>query len=892
MKMNHKLLLGAGLLLLLGLALTAGAAPREDVPRPVTKTLQLRALSSELSARAEAERTPLYRALRARTTGPQAALNADRDIELMGVDPNGLPRFLRVQNLNAAKTISTIDVWPGGGAGFALTGANTAGELAVWDGGGVRLTHQEFGGRVTQVDSPSATHYHATHVAGTMVAAGVDANAKGMSHAAYLRAYDWTDDESEMATAAAAGLMVSNHSYGYVAGWSQSSTDPYDWYWYGDVRIDPDEDPGFGFYYNNSRDMDQIMYDAPYYLICKSAGNDRNDSGPGAGEGHYYWNFDTGDWAWSTVSRAADGGADGYDTVPYGGTAKNILTVGAAYDLTSGWYSASGVQMATFSGWGPTDDGRIKPDVVANGISLRSTMDDADNSYANLSGTSMSTPNASGSLHLVAQHYRTVHAGQKPLASTLKAIAIHTADEAGANPGPDYSFGWGLLNIQTAAEIVRADSLDTDSIVEQTLTTGAIDTITVYSDGTEPLVATIAWTDPAGTVPGWSLDPTTRMLVNDLDLRIVRRDGGTVYGPWILDPASPASAATTGDNIRDNVEQVEIASPASGYYDIIVSAKGGLGIGQTYSLVQSGSTEPPASVALPYTDDFSADAGWISSHPADFSFFSGLLQWHVDQSYEQKFYLPLVSHTGNFLYEADVLPTVVSGDFSFIGGLANSLYGGSGGATDYEGVFVELSGSGGSSYVSVLQIAGANTYSSTPIAVPASGMNHVEMQIVGGNYRLILSNGGSEVGRVSGTLGYPTAAYGYIAFGGPNGGGAATADGYSDNLSITAVTTWDGSLSSAPTVGGVTFAQRTDGSGLVDIAYDLADADSPTVTVTLEASSDGGSTWTLSTASATGDVGADVVPGNGKSIVWDFAADNPGLFLPDCVVRVTAEDAP
>ena len=81
---------------------------------------------------------------------------------------------------------------------------------AVWDGGGVLTTHQEFGGRVTQIDSPGSTHYHSTHVAGTMVAGGVDSLATGMSYVASLMAYDWDFDDAEMAAAAANGLNVSN----------------------------------------------------------------------------------------------------------------------------------------------------------------------------------------------------------------------------------------------------------------------------------------------------------------------------------------------------------------------------------------------------------------------------------------------------------------------------------------------------------------------------------------------------------------------------------------------------------------------------------------------------------------------------------------------------------
>jgi uncharacterized delta-60 repeat protein len=124
---------------------------------------------------------------------------------------------------------------------------------------------------------------------------------------------------------------------------------------------------------------------------------------------------------------------------------------------------------------------------------------------------------------------------------------------------------------------------------ELTLSQGQTINFVVVSDGAQPLRATIAWTDPAGTPPAPSLNPTTRMLVNDLDLRIIRAP--TTYTPWILNPASPAAAATTGDNIRDNVEQVLIQSPPAGTYTIRITHKGTLSGGaQNVALIVSGAS--------------------------------------------------------------------------------------------------------------------------------------------------------------------------------------------------------------------------------------------------------------------------------------------------------------
>ncbi|MFQ5356497.1 MAG: S8 family serine peptidase, partial [Mariprofundaceae bacterium] len=505
-------------------------------------------------------------------------------LELQGMAPNGMPMYYKTENLNAAKTVSTNQVWPGGLPGLSLTGNGmTVGE---WDGGAVLSTHQEFAGRVTQMDAATATHYHATHVAGTMIASGVQAAAKGMAYQASLNAYDWNSDSAEMATAAAAGLLLSNHSYGSITGWHWDGSA---WYWYGDTGISQTEDYGFGFYSSGAQAWDQIAVNAPYYLIVKSAGNDRNNTGPGPGGSHFVWSGFG--WALSTVTRPADGAPLGYDSISYSGTAKNILTVGAVNDVPTGYSVPGDVVMSSFSGWGPVDDGRIKPDIVANGVGLYSPFDTSNTAYGSISGTSMSSPSMTGSLLLLQQHYKNTHATNPMRSATLKALAIHTADEAGPANGPDYQFGWGLLNTQSAANIISSDG--SGSIIsELTLASGGTTSIPLIASGADPLRVTIVWTDPAGTPPPPSLDPPTKMLVNDLDLRI--SDGVTTYFPWVLDRLNPATAATTGDNNTDNVEQIVIPAPINGgTYTLTINHKGTLQGGlQNYSLIASGIAVP------------------------------------------------------------------------------------------------------------------------------------------------------------------------------------------------------------------------------------------------------------------------------------------------------------
>jgi len=502
--------------------------------------------------------------------------------EMQYLNEFGMPEYYQTENKNAAATLSTNKVHPGGEAGLSLDGTGMT--LHEWDAGAPLTTHQEFGSRITIGDGTSGSHYHSTHVAGTLIAAGVDPYAKGMAPSGDLRAFNWDNDNSEMASEAATyEPMISNHSYGLTRGWTYNSSDG-NWYWYGAVSVSTTEDYLFGFYDQSAADLDEIAYNAPYYLICKSAGNDRGEYHSGA---HYYWNGSQ--WTYSTAARDADGGSTGYDCVGSEGTAKNILTVGAVDDIPGGYEQPSDVVMSSFSGWGPADDGRIKPDVVANGILLYSTLNDSIDAYYSMSGTSMATPNAAGSLILLQEHWADLNgAGTKMRAATLKALIIHTADEAGSNPGPDYKFGWGLINIEKAAKKITEDQTN-DVISEHTLSNGGTYTTNITATSGYPIKVTICWTDPKGTPPSPSLDPVTPMLVNDLDLTV--DDGaGTTYYPYILDKNNPSNAATTGDNDVDNVEMVYIENPTPGNtYTITVNHKGTLSGGsQAFSMIISG----------------------------------------------------------------------------------------------------------------------------------------------------------------------------------------------------------------------------------------------------------------------------------------------------------------
>lgn len=572
----------------LGVAAVAGmgGGAHGATPPDAAHRAALDQLSRTFARRFEQQRGPTWERLARETTGPQGALNRDPATALVGLDERGRPIVYIVHDVVAAQTIGTDRIWPGGTTGHDLDGSGmNAGEMGIWDNGGVLTTHVEFGGRVVQADTADAIASHATHTAGILAAAGVNEDVRGMAFAAPLSAYDWTNDWAEMATAAANGMLVSNHSYGPAVGWSFSLSGNA-WYWYGDPSISETEDYQFGYYSSESQAFDEIAYNAPDYVIVRSGGNDRLE-GPPQATGHYVWQ--DGGWTWSEVERNRDGAPLGYDAVSHEAVAKNVLAVGGVQPIIGGYNYPDDVRIGSFSSYGPTDDGRIKPDIVADGLYVESARSDSNTAYGSGSGTSVAAPGVAGSVFLLQELYRQTHGNANPLSSTIRGLVIHTADEAGENPGPDYKFGWGLMNTRRAADVIGEDGNTHARILERTLQSGVADTFIVERISGTPIRATLAWTDPAAVPLNPVLDDRTPMLVNDLDLRLVQIHGDDVFQPYMLDPDNPGAAPTKGDNQVDNVEQVYEQQPDNGEYRMIVSHKGILEDGhQDYSLIVSG----------------------------------------------------------------------------------------------------------------------------------------------------------------------------------------------------------------------------------------------------------------------------------------------------------------
>jgi len=581
------------LLLPLIFVLTANILNAQDA----TKKEVLIQTSKELALEARNKFSKAVLAAKEKGWPIQYVSQNQNNAKLIGVDEKGWPKYyIGFADPVQAVTINANKVWPGAASNLNLSGSDDAmtNKLGVWDEGSPLLTHKEFTGRITQKDNVKEVITHSTHVAGIVMSKGLNPLSKGMSYNVKgILDYDWNNDLSEMSAAAANGLLISNHSYGTVAGWERNTDSANRWEFNG--RFNENEDYRFGVYDFDAQIHDSIAYNAPNYLIIAAAGNNRTSNGPPVGE--TYWRRNEAGKMFNAGARPADiSNNDSYGSIVTEKNAKNVLTVGAVVGIPSGYNKKEDVVISNFSSWGPTDDGRIKPDIVAQGVSVYAPIGANDSSYGYLNGTSMAAPGAAGSLLLLQElsHRFTLSGAPRILKSaTVKGLAIHTANEAGLYPGPDYKHGWGLLNISEAAQVLNTAFTNNNSVssphfvYENTLLNGESKSYNITASGTQPVKATIVWTDIKGT-SSELLNNNSPELVNDLDLVITQ--GNKTFNTWNLNPSSPDNQAFKGINNVDNVEKVEVDTSLVGTnYTITVKHKGTLERGQqNYSLIISG----------------------------------------------------------------------------------------------------------------------------------------------------------------------------------------------------------------------------------------------------------------------------------------------------------------
>lgn len=480
--------------------------------------------------------------------------------------------FNNTATKSSVQTARAQHLYSGGSLGLNLQGQGMI--LGIWDGGQPQASHPNLGvSRISNKDNaPVGTQTgidHATHVAGTMIGNGSSQiTARGIAFNGYLWANKWDDDDSEMAAQAGQGLLVSNHSYGIdnVAYVNQPNI--------------------FGRYNQAARNLDEMLYLADKYLPVFAAGNDRLGVEVNG------------------VLTPLNPTKGGFDLMVNETVAKNAVVVAAIEGFTE--YTAPlDVVMSSFSQWGPTDDYRIKPDISAKGVAVYSSnmpQPNSVNSYASYPGTSMAAPAVTAVFALWQQYFNQLWPVQAAMRSaSLRALMAHTASQAyspgdSTVPGPNAKFGWGVINAEGGAKVLKDAKLGKAIFKELTLVSGQEYELLVTLDGSAPLTATIAWTDKPGNVVSGT-DSTNSVLINDLDLRVIRPTSGanSVVFPYALKQSTTQRYAEQVDNSVDNIEKVEYAGPATGLasagiYRIKVTHKGqSLDSGsQKFTLVVSG----------------------------------------------------------------------------------------------------------------------------------------------------------------------------------------------------------------------------------------------------------------------------------------------------------------
>ncbi len=474
------------------------------------------------------------------------------------------------------------------------------------DTGSLNTISADFAGRVYKTyklgrsnkwDDPDA---HGTHVAGSVLGSGVLSGSNPASHS-YATSFAGTAPEAQLV------FQSLINASGTLSGIPSDLNTLYQPTYTDGARVHTNSwgAPNNGTYNTDSRNTDMFMWNHKDMTILFSAGNEGTDSN-------------------------SDGVVDA-DSIGTPGTAKNCITVGAsenyrpsggaqgtygaywpsdfpANPLNSDRVSNNSSGMVAFSSRGPTDDNRIKPDIVAPGtnvISARSHGNGSgtlwgvyNNDYLYSGGTSMSTPIVAGTCALVREYYRTQRS-HVPTAALIKATLLNGATEL--NPGqygsgstreissnrPNNVEGWGRVDL--AYSIMPTAPRMVEYVDNTTgLSTGgsAIHTYGVWA-ATSPLRITLVWTDYP------SLTSASVNLVNDLDLTVQPPSGPLLRGNGTTDR-------------RNNVEGVDIASPAAGSYTITVTGYNIPNGPQPFAIVVSGvlGTPPPPPTAV---IDFPAD---------------------------------------------------------------------------------------------------------------------------------------------------------------------------------------------------------------------------------------------------------------------------------------------
>ena len=506
-----------------------------------------------------------------RTTSALAWLVAQDEIEwleekLWAVTANDVAdTVLKAPDLWSQSTMNGINSsWNGvDGSGIVVTVADSGLDSGVNDS----TMHADFSDHILDVvswgmspseasscgsvadDGASDIDGHGTHVAGSVLGDGTNSsgNIKGMAPEAqlYFQAIGvWCASAATSPRDFRYSLngLPSNLTELFKAGADNGSR----------VHTNSWGAPVAGDYTTSSMQADIAARDYQNMTILFSAGN-------------------------SGVDTNGDGEVD-FDSLGAPASAKSVLTVGASENdrptinsvygsgygspISTDRYADNISGLAAFSSRGPTDDSRLKPDIVAPGTFILSALTRYNTkavgwmsynaSYVYMGGTSMSTPLTAGATALLLEHLIDNLGHEDPNSSLVKAIFAASANDmigqyssatnGAGETAPNNHEGWGRVDMRSA---LNASWVDNESI-----TTGGNRGWSFNLPLNAPdLNVVVSWTDKESTPAAGT------NLVNDLDLAV----------------KDPSGTWTELSNNVDTLRGLKFANPAQGTWEVHIN---------------------------------------------------------------------------------------------------------------------------------------------------------------------------------------------------------------------------------------------------------------------------------------------------------------------------------
>ena len=423
------------------------------------------------------------------------------------LSPPGEPEDQRGRNLHRVSSLAPPNTFE---SGYTGAGVN----IMVRDDGEV-FSHIDFAGRLNQELNANSRGSHGDGVAGIMGGAGnLNPDYQGMAYGSTIFAVDYYyEDPSTRLDYGAAFLDPATNIH------IQND----------DVRVTNSSfSNGCNRGYSNiARTVDQQTFENPELMHVFSAGNmGFEDCGYGAGNG------------WGNITGGHKQG-------------KNVIAV-ANTDF-------QGILEGS-SSRGPALDGRIKPEIAANGFNHIST--DESQGYMVFGGTSAAAPVVAGVMAVLHEAHEDIVGSRAP-AALLKTIMMNAADDRG-NPGPDFQFGFGLLNARKALSVLQEGRFREGIITQDEEATISIPT----PDNAKGIKIMTYWPDPEAI----ATESRLSALVNDIDTKI--EIGDDVFLPYVLnpfpEPDSLNQLAQPGIDRLNNMEQIELELNGQDQIDLLI----------------------------------------------------------------------------------------------------------------------------------------------------------------------------------------------------------------------------------------------------------------------------------------------------------------------------------